>query len=292
MDLKWLKTFLIAAKYENFRQAAEELFLTQPAVTKHIQKLEENLQIQLFKRHGRKVSLTPTGYKFLPYAREMISKYENGIEEFESWKQGYSHKLVIAIAPQLASSILPSLLRRFINNHSDIEMIINVVKSYEIGEEISAGRADLGLTKMRPVQTNVNSVVLYEESVTLVGPNEKGNSILDEETMLRKYRLLTHNHPDYWESLLFEIKKHYPTVRTMRVNQVEVTKRFIEEGLGVSYLPLTMVKEEIKQKKIIEIAPTLITPPKSSTYLVTKIETKEARIFIDFLREQLRNIST
>ena len=44
MDIKWMKTFIVAAKYENFRKASEELFLTQPAITKHIKRLEENLK--------------------------------------------------------------------------------------------------------------------------------------------------------------------------------------------------------------------------------------------------------
>ena len=67
--------------------------------------------------------------------------------------------------------------------------------------------------------------------------------------ILQKYRLITHNHPDYWEHLLNEIKQHYPNVRTMKVNQIEITKRFIEQGLGISYLPYTMVREEIKKNK-------------------------------------------
>ena len=53
MDIKWLKTFVTAAKYENFRKASEELFLTQPAVTKHIKRLEDHLHINLFERKGK-----------------------------------------------------------------------------------------------------------------------------------------------------------------------------------------------------------------------------------------------
>jgi LysR family transcriptional regulator, repressor for citA len=84
MDIKWLRTFIICARYENFREASEELFLTQPAVTKHIKRLEENLNILLFERVGNKVVLTPAGYKFLSYARELINNYEQGMNDFET----------------------------------------------------------------------------------------------------------------------------------------------------------------------------------------------------------------
>jgi len=281
MDMKWLRTFIISAKYENFREASEELFLTQPAVTKHIKRLEENLNILLFERIGNKVVLTPAGHKFLSYARELITKYEQGMIDFESWKQGFNRKLVIAVAPQIASSFLPALLRQFIEKNPDIEVIINVLNSYDIGNEISGGKAEVGLSRILPVQTTIKAETVHKESVILVGPNEPG---LNEQITLQKYRLITHNHPDYWAHLLHDIKRHYPMVKTMKVNQVEVTKRFIEEGLGVSYLPLTVVKEEIGMKKLVEIKPDRIIPTTSSTYLLTKVETEEVLIFTKFLK--------
>ncbi|MED4227241.1 LysR family transcriptional regulator [Neobacillus cucumis] len=281
MDIKWLRTFIISAKYENFREASEELFLTQPAVTKHIKRLEESLNIQLFERIGKKVVLTPAGHKFLSYARELISNYEQGMQDFEAWKQGYNRKLIIAAAPQVASSFLPALLRRFMDENPNIEVLINVLSSFEIGNVISLGKADLGLTRILPVQTNVKAETVHKESVILVGPNE---SSLDENIALHKYRVITHNHPDYWDDFLNEIKRHYPNVQTMKVNQVEVTKRFIEEGLGVSYLPLTVVKEEIASKRLVEIKPDKIIRPTSSTYLLTKAATDEVLIFIEFLK--------
>ena len=291
MDIKWIKTFIVAAKYENFRKTSEQLFLTQPAITKHIKRLEESLNIQLFERNGKTIALTSAGYHFLPHAREIIMKYEKGLSEFESWKQGYKRKLMIATAPQIASSILPTILRSFIDQNPDIEVFINVLNSYEIGEEISAGRANLGLTRIKPIQTNIECQIVHEEPVILVGPTiDEGKYKYDEKTILQKYRLITHNHPDYWDHLLNDIKRSYPTVQTMKVNQIEITKRFIEQGLGISYLPYTMVREEIKMNKLLEIRPDKISLPTSSTYVLTKVETDEAKTFIGFLKEEIREI--
>lgn len=288
MNIRWLKTFIVAAEFENFRKASEVLFLTQPAVTKHIQRLEEKLNIKLFERTRNKVILTPAGHKFHSYARELLKKYEQGMKEFESWKQGYNQKLIIAAAPQIASSFLPSLVRQFIDENPDIEVIINVLKSFDIGEEISIGRADIGLTRLHPSQTNIKTDIVHQEPVILVGPQKhKAISHLDEQNVIHKYRLITHNHPDYWDNLLNDIKRHYPTVRTIRVNQIEVTKRFIEEGLGVSYLPLSVIKGELAIKKFIKVKSDKITPPTSSTYLLTKVETNEVLTFINFLNQAL-----
>jgi LysR family transcriptional regulator, repressor for citA len=290
LDIKWLKTFIVAAKYENFRQASEELYLTQPAITKHIKRLEEHLSIQLFDRKGKAVILTPAGFKLLPYAKEMISTYEKGFDDFESWKQGYNRKLIIASAPQIASSILPSLLRHFVDNNPDIEVIVNIINSYDIGDAISAGRADVGLSRIEPVQVNVKTEIVHEDPVILVGPAEdQKGTIIDEKTAFQRYRLITHNHPVYWDELLNKIKMYYPTVRTMNVNQIEITKRFIEAGLGVSFLPLTMVKDEISLSKLLEIPSDKISSPKSSTYVVTKAETIEVVTFMKFLKAEIMN---
>lgn len=288
MDIKWINTFIVAAKYENFRKTSEDLFLTQPAITKHIKRLEEQLNILLFERTGKRITLTAAGHRFLPYAKEMMATYEQGLEDFESWKQGYKRKLMIATAPQIASSVLPSILRSFMDRNPDIEVLINVRTSYEIGEEISAGRADLGLTRIKPIQTNINCHVVHEEPVILVGSAvDKKEVVYDEMIALQNYRIITHNHPDYWDQLLNDVKRCYPTVRTMVVNQIEITKRFIEQGLGISYLPYTMVRDEIRTNQLVEIKSDKIIPPTSSTYVLTKIETTEASAFISFFEDEI-----
>ncbi|WP_035342098.1 LysR family transcriptional regulator [Halalkalibacter hemicellulosilyticus] len=283
MDIKWLKTFIICAKLENFRKASEELFLTQPAVTKQIKRLEEHLNSQLFDRIGKNVILTQAGYKFLPYAKEFVATYERGMERFESWKQGYRRKLTIATAPQIASSFLPSLLRAFVDENPDMEVTIDVIKSYEIGEAISSGRADLGLSKVMPLQANIEVEAFAEERVILVG-STRHTGVMAESEALTTYRLITHNHPDYWDFLLNDIKRHYPQVRTMEVNQIEVTKKFIENGLGVSYLPYSMVEEEIAKNHLLEIKSEKVSTPTSATYILTRVATNEVSHFMEFLK--------
>ncbi|WP_066190016.1 LysR family transcriptional regulator [Gracilibacillus timonensis] len=288
MNIKWLKTFLVAAKWENFRKASEELFLTQPAVTKHIKQLESHLDSNLFERRGKTVTLTPAGYQFLPVAKEWLSKYEQGMDRFESWKQGYQRKLTIAVAPQIASSFLPSLLRTFIKENSDIEVLIHVSSSFEIGNEIAVGKADLGLSRLQPSQVNLKVEKIHEEPVILVGP--WGTQNWNEREALSTHRLITYNHPDYWDSLLHEVKNHYPKVRTMTVNQMEVTKKFIAQALGVSYLPVSTVKEEVMNHTLLEIPPERVMAPMSATYLLTRIETSEVKSFVAFFKEALLTI--
>ena len=103
------------------------------------------------------------------------------------------------------------MLRAFIDQYPTIDVIVNVLKSYEIGEEVSLSRADLGLTKMSPIQTNIKSEIVHEDPVILVGPNEcKEDNDCNEQTILQHYRLITDNHPDYWGDLLHDVKSTLP----------------------------------------------------------------------------------
>lgn len=288
MEIKWVQTFIVAAKYENFRKTADDLFLTQPAITKHIQKLEQYLHTPLFQKNGKAVVLTPAGHQFLPFAKAFVRQYEQGLSEFELWKKGFHRKLTLAVAPQIASSVLPAILRKFMEQHRDIEVYINIRSSYEIGEDISEGKADLGLSRIPPNQPNVTSTIVHEDTVVLVGPLQCNED--DEATVLTNYRLLTHNHPAYWNDLLHDVKRYYANVRMMKVNQMEITKRFIEQGLGVSYLPTTVIRSEVQQQQLVIIPSVKIDSPTSLTYAVTKVQTDEAKAFIHFFQQEMVTI--
>lgn len=286
MEIKWIKTFIVAAQYENLRKTSEELFLTQPAVTKHIQRLEERLQIQLFEREGKKIRLSAAGGKYLPHAKALLTQYETGLAAFESWKHGYEQKVQIAVAPQIASSILPEILSEFMSAFPKIDVHINVINSYEVAKEVGNGNADIGLTRVHSLVDNIESEIVLEEPVVLVAPYTKDEET--EEDILAKYRLITYNHPVYWDDLIHQIHQHYAFTKTFKVNQIEVTKRFIEQGLGASYLPYSMIQKELQYQMVKIISAKKIVSPISQTYVLTKVKTDEVTAFVRFLKEKLK----
>lgn len=280
MQIKWLQTFVVTARCENFRQASEQLFLTQPAVTKHIQRLEEVIHTTLFHRTSNRVTLTAAGKRFYTFANDLLAEYEAGMEAFESWKQGYEQKLVIAVAPQIAASLLPTWLAQFMAENPTIEVITNIVSSYDVGQEVSSGRADLGLARILPIQPSIEALHIHEEPMLLTSKKRQGT--WDEEGVMQTDRIMTHNHPRCSDAFLQQLKHAYPLVRTMPVNQIEVTKRFIEAGLGSAYLPYSMIQE---MNEVMTIPAQAISPPISTTYLLTKVSTVEVEKFIQFLME-------
>ncbi|MCF6409328.1 LysR family transcriptional regulator [Pseudalkalibacillus salsuginis] len=289
MHIRWLQTFVIAAKYENYRLASEKLFIAQPTVTVHIQHLEEALGCKLFKKNGRNISLTESGKHFLPYAQQILDSYNGGLESLSNWQQGYERKLTIAVSPLIAASILSYVIKAFMKEHPHIEVGIQVAESNEISSLVYEQKADLGISRMSAIHPGLECKALYKDPIIAVSAHDGGDSEtsppIELKELLRNDVLLTHNHPLYWDDLISRIRMIEPAVRTMSVTQVNVTKRFIEEGIGFSFLPQSTVKRELLEGRILEVHAGMLELPVAYTYLIQKETTEEMERFITFINQ-------
>ncbi|MBT2574003.1 LysR family transcriptional regulator [Bacillus sp. ISL-51] len=286
MDFKWLHTFVTAAKYENFRKTAETLFLSQPTVTVHIKLLEKEISCKLFQRSGRKIQLTEEGKAYVPFAMRLLEDYENSMAELHRVRQGYSQTLTLAVSPLIADTILPSVMKRYTAANEETEMTVTIYESEEIAAQIKTGSADIGLSCLRVQSASLTCRSLYHDPVVLVAPPDqkrKTGKEADAKDLLKHYLLLTHNHPDYWDDLLRQVRIQFPFVRTMKVTQTHITKRFIKEGLGVSFLPLSTVKAELAAGRMIEIPCNFAQMPRAGAYAIALHENEKKKTFLDFL---------
>ncbi len=273
MEFSWLSTFITAAECGNFRKTADLLFISQPTVTVHIKQLEKEVGVLLFKRDGKKVTLTEEGRRYLKHAKELINLYRSGLEDIHSFSLGYTTKLSIAISPLIADTILPYVLKQYLNKHPEVEISVKIIESRNIESAILSDEVDIGLSCINSVHSDLQSHLLYKDRVILVVPHDGSDSEsalpLDEEEVLFSNYLLTHNHPTYWDSLCGMIKSTFPGVRMMKVSQVHITKRFIVEGLGVSYLPTSTVRRELLEGRLLQVDSNFYLP-EANTYAIMK----------------------
>ncbi|MFK3960255.1 LysR family transcriptional regulator [Guptibacillus hwajinpoensis] len=291
MNLNWLKTFVTAASYENFRETSEKLYLAQPTVTVHIQQLEKQIGSKLFMKSGRRVVLSEAGRQFLPHAKELVEQYETSLRHMNGWRQGYHRKLTIAVSPLIAATVLPNVLQQFMKAYPSIEVVVKVSESNEIGEMITKNDADFGLSRMKSLQAYVKNEQIGADPIVLVVPHDGGDAETSLPLSLSEFclrsTLLTHNHPDYWEDLLVELRSKYDGVRTMVVSQVHITKRFIEEGLGFSFLPWSSVRREVFEGRVLQVDTEEIKLPEVHTYMVYQHLSEETEIFKQFIEKSM-----
>lgn len=144
MELRQLNYFLAAAHTQNFRKAADLCFVTQPALSRQIALLEQELGVTLFKREKQSVRLTPAGQALTEYAKQATEILQQGQQELLRWQQGQSGILTIGCNPSLAAAVLPSLLASFRQQFPDIHLTVHVHRSDEVIALVEREVVDLG----------------------------------------------------------------------------------------------------------------------------------------------------
>ncbi|KPB06448.1 LysR family transcriptional regulator [Bacillus sp. CHD6a] len=289
MELNWLKTFVTAAEHSNFRKASELLYISQPTVTVHIKQLEKEVGIELFVRDGRRVMLTEAGRSYLKHVKTLLALYEEGISELHSIQQGFTSQLTIGISPLIADTILPFVLKQFIQSHPTIEISVKIIESIKIEHAVELEEVDIGLSCLPNRKTDLKCHSLYDDPLVLVVPHDgfdlETGLPLEEEDIFGQHTLLTHNHPGYWEELCQQIKAKYPLTKMMKVSQTHITKRFIIEGLGVSVLPKSTVRRELLEGRLLEVDCRSINLPNAKTYALMKYEHSLQNEFLRFISQ-------
>lgn len=287
MDFNWIHTFILAAETENFRRTAEILYISQPSVTFHIKQLEKEIGVTLFERTGKKIRLTEDGKVYLKHAKQLVSTYQQGLEELNRNNQGYTKTLTIAISPLIADTILPYVLKKFLNDNPHVEISVKIVESIHIEKAVLDNEVDVGLSCLNTNHPHLTSHLLYKDKVIFVcshdGLDIESAVPVDEEEILTRNYVLTHNHPGYWDELVLLIKQKYPSTRMMKVSQTHITKRFIIEGLGVSFLPESSVRRELLEGRLIEVLCQNIKLPEANTYAIVKYDHTIQKDFLQYL---------
>lgn len=289
MELAWLKTFTDAAETLNFRKTSERLLMSQPTVTVHIKLLEEHLGIALFKREKNRVVLSEAGRLFKPQAEKVLDQLGESIEELHAFVQGYRQKWTLAISPLMAETVLPYLLKSFTKAHPDIELVIRVEESESIEDLIETGQVSAGLSALPPLRRNIVHSTVYSDPLLFILPrdayDDEAGPPVSAAAALKSAFLFTHHHPVYWEELLLKLRREVPGIRTMKVTQAHIAKRFIQEGLGVSFLPKSMVRRELIEGRLMEAHFDVFPLPEVSTYFLVKEMGELEREFLNRIQK-------
>ncbi|MFJ7369634.1 LysR family transcriptional regulator [Lysinibacillus sp. NPDC098008] len=277
METEWLRTFIVAAQTENFREAAEKRFITQSTVTKHIQHLERALHTALFDRQGKQVLLNRSGAYFYQQAQTMLTTLDEGLQNMESFVQGYTAKLTIGVAPQIANSTLPAIMKEFQRRQPTIQVVIELLKSNEIGEAVYTGAVDIGLSKLTSTR-ELQAVTLAQEPLHLIAPIAKKER--DALTLLQQETLLTHEYAPYWQEVQ-QVLQQFSSYQTMHINQTEVIKNFVKHGLGIAFLPKSVVEADYQQHLLQRYAVKEFAHIQSNTYMLTKYTSADFEAFLE-----------
>ena len=167
LEFSELHAFVVLAGELHFRKASERLFLSQPALSKKIQRLEEKLKGALFVRSHRKVALTDAGRSFLPKAAQLLQDAEDALLDTRAVIEGRSGTLRIGFGIASVSEILPRTILRFRKLYPDVELQLREMPSPSQVSSLIEGRLDAGILRLPVSNPSLISMPLFSEHLVL-----------------------------------------------------------------------------------------------------------------------------
>jgi DNA-binding transcriptional LysR family regulator len=247
-----IEAFLAVARTGNMSRAADELCLTQPALSARLKGLEDDLQVALFARTSRGMRLTEAGRAFRPYAERSVAALREGLERMRLLQRG-GGVLTLAATPGVSTYTLPALLEQFTSAYPQVLISVRTGHSEDVLEMVLSEAAQLGLAR-EIRHPDIERVRLYEDELVLVvGPHHP--LALQRETAvsgLEHERIILFDRASsYYEltrSLL--LAAGLATTRAMELDNIEAAKRMVERGLGVALLPRSAIGDDVADGRL------------------------------------------
>jgi len=251
VDIQNLLAFIQVSDTGSFSRAAEKLFVTQPAVSKRITALEQELKVQLFDRIGKKVQLTEAGRALLPSARRIIGELEESRRIISNLSGTVGGSLRIGTSHHIGLHRLPPVLRAYTAEYPEVDLDIHFMDSEEACQAVLQGELELAIATLpsRPDKKLSIHIIWHDPLDFVVGihhPLAEHREITI--TDLLQYPAILPSHSTFTRSLL-EKELGIDTRKlniAMETNYLETIKMMVSIGLGWSVLPISMLSPELR----------------------------------------------
>ena len=251
MSLRGLRTFCVAARYDSFRTAGEELFITASAVSHQIKSLEEELGEQLFDRTSRELSLTETGKSLYQEASPLIEQLDSVVARYKTG--AVSSSIRISVQPFFASEYFVPRLSEFTAAHPEID--IQVGTSDESAEKHPSD-ADLSIRLFRSPPADMPSNLLLPVRMIPGGsPAFKESLTVKKKRIVSEFPIVVHEtHPKAWNNWSEAAGIELPeNTKVVRLDSMIAVVRAAERGLGAALIPVPIGDLWFKQGSIVRL---------------------------------------
>ena len=265
MDLKYLYTFRTIVDEGGFNKAAQKLNYTQSTITFQMNQLEQELSICLFEKIGRKMVLTKAGESLIPYVDEILQSIDK-LHSFESDLSEYQGDLRVGVAETQLCYRFPAILKEFHLKAPKARLFLRSMNCYDIRDELLNGTLDIGVF-YEDVGGFGSSLVTYEigtfPTILLASPETQRQfpDFIKPDQVLSLPLVI--NEPNCIFRQMFEEYLREKSIRlghTIELWSIPTIKNLVASGVGITYLPLFTVQEELKTEVLKEIGTDMEEP--------------------------------
>lgn len=292
--LHQLQIYLKVAELKSITKAAEELHLTQPAVSIQLKNFQDQFDVPLTEIVGRQLYVTDFGEEITVYAKEIISKMEEINAHSKAFLGELTGRLKIAVV-STGKYVMPYFLSEFILKHESLELVMDVTNKSQVIESLEKNEVDFAFVSIVPNHLSIQQMELLHNDLYLVSSKKEAfpslkrslNSLQKKPFIFREAgsgtRMITER---YFEAHELNIEKK------LELTSNEAVKQAVIAGLGWSIMPIIGIRNELILNNL-QIIPTKGLPIRSEWTLIWhkgKKHSPAAKAFLAYLKENKERI--
>lgn len=291
-----LQAFIEIARLGNFTRASDSLFLTQPALSSRLKRLEHEVGGPLLVRDHKGARLTDAGRAFLPYAEHTVTTMLEGQQAVTDAMRGLTGDVVVAATSTLSTYILPSVIKMYLADNPNVRLSLRSALSEDIVEIVLSGAAQVGLARSLQ-HPDLECIPLYEEEYVLAvdqsHPLATASDLvaadLAGQTFITLFRSMS------YREFIQNIFRHNGTAErsVIDVDNPEAGKKMINESLGVGLVPKTAIVAELEAGSLVRLQLADIPPMQramAALHVRGAPELASVLEFLELVRTRLKDV--
>lgn len=297
INFEYYKIFYLVAKSKSFTKAADKLFVSQPAVTQNIKKLEDELGRKLFYRTSKGIELTEEGKNLFNYLENSIEILNNAEEKFRQYANMETGTIKIRTGSTNAKTVLYEPLKVFMKKYPKMNVELSQGSHKESVKMLNNGEIDMVILNL-PYDVelhNIEMISLIEKEYVFVMSKkykEQKNVVINKLSDLNKYDLITSTRETTYRKVL---EKHLPENEKLNIKYQIMMETYKKElvlaNLGIAFIRKDEIKEEIESGivEVVDILDNKITAEIGVAMQKKDIRSFAAQKLLELIKEYLKD---
>ncbi len=292
--LNQLQIFLKVVQHKSITKTAEELYMTQPAVSIQLKNFQNQFSIPLTEVVGRQLYITDFGYNIADSAEKILNEVDALNYKTSAYKGELSGRLHISCV-STGQYVLPNFLSGFINLHEGLDLDIDVTNKLKVVESLKKNEVDFALVSVLPKKLKINQEILMPNRLFLIGKSRKElNEDTPEESIFESMQLIFREQGSATRDAMqdFIAKNKLPVHKRIQLVTNEAVKQAVMAGIGYSIMPVIGLRHELKNEElqIIPLKGLPITTSWRLIWLKSKKLSPAAKAFLEFVQQEKERI--
>lgn len=292
--LRQLQVFLKVSEKQSITKAAEELFLTQPAVSIQLKNFQDQFSIPLTEVVGRKLYVTDFGKEIASAAEKIVNQVQAINYKTLSYQGNLTGRLKISVV-STGKYVMPYFLSNFMRKNDGVDLIMDVTNKAQVVRALEENTVDFALVSVLPSHLKINRVELMENKLFFVGGTKHSlRKSMSKRQLFESLPLIFREQGSATRSAMenFIRKNKLVTSKKIELTSNEAVKQAVMSGLGYSIMPLIGIKNGLRNKdlQIIKVSGLPINTTWNLIWLASKNLSPAANSFLEYLKKEKEEI--